>query len=101
NRLTGGLSPGYGYTGIVVATLGTLTLPGVAIAAVFLADLTVGASSAARSLGIPSQLGAVVQGVLLLTTVALLAVRRHRLGRSNGRDAGSVTGEVAAEAQPG
>jgi general nucleoside transport system permease protein len=101
NRLTGGLSPGYGYTGIVVATLGTLTMPGVAIAALFLGDLTVGASSAARSLGIPSQLGAVVQGVLLLTTVALMAVRRHRLRRTPGGDAGSVTGDVAAEAQPG
>jgi simple sugar transport system permease protein len=100
NRLTGGLSPGYGYTGIVVATLGTLTMPGVAIAAVFLGDLTVGASSAARSLGIPSQLGAVVQGVLLLTTVALLAVRRHRFRRSGAGDTGSVTGDVAAEAQP-
>ena len=42
NRLTSGLSPGYGYTGIVVATLGTLTMPGVAIAALFLGDLTVG-----------------------------------------------------------
>jgi len=101
NRLTGGLSPGYGYTGIVVATLGTLTMPGVAIAAIFLGDLTIGASSAARSLGIPSQLGAVVQGVLLLTTVALLAVRRHRSTRSDSGDAGSVTGDVAAEAQPG
>lgn len=101
NRLTGGLSPGYGYTGIVVATLGTLTMPGVAIAAIFLGDLTVGASSAARSLGIPSQLGAVVQGVLLLTTVALLALRRHRYRRSDTSDAGSVTGDVAAEAQPG
>ena len=101
NRLTGGLSPGYGYTGIVVATLGTLTMPGVAIAAIFLGDLTVGASSAARSLGIPSQLGAVVQGVLLLTTVALLALRRRRFGRSGAADAGSVTGDVAAEAQPG
>ena len=102
NRLTSGLSPGYGYTGIVVATLGTLTMPGVAIAALFLGDLTVGASSAARSLGIPSQLGAVVQGVLLLTTVALLAVRRNRLGRRTaGGDAGSVAGDVAAEAQPG
>ncbi len=101
NRLTSGLSPGYGYTGIVVATLGTLTMPGVAIAALFLGDLTVGASSAARSLGIPSQLGAVVQGVLLLTTVALLALRRNRLGRTAGGDAGSVAGDVAAEAQPG
>jgi ABC-type uncharacterized transport system permease subunit len=100
-RLTGGLSPGYGYTGIVVATLGTLTLPGVAIAAIFLGDLTVGASSAARSLGIPSQLGAVVQGVLLLTTVALLAQRRQRFRRTPGDDSASVTGDVAAEGQPG
>lgn len=88
NRLTGGLSPGYGYTGIVVAMLGTLAMPGVALAAIFLGDLTVGTSSAARSLGIPSQLGAVVQGVLLLTTVALLAVRRHRAQRADTADAG-------------
>ena len=101
NRLTGGLSPGYGYTGIVVATLGTLTLPGVALAALFLGDLTVGASSAARSLGIPSQLGAVVQGVLLLTTVALLALRRHHAARSDAPGAGPVAGDVAPEAQPG
>jgi len=102
NRLTGGLSPGYGYTGIVVATLGTLTMPGVAIAAIFLGDLSIGASSAARSLGIPSQLGAVVQGVLLLTTVALLAMRRQRSGRTGEADkGGSVTGDVAAEGQPG
>jgi len=103
NRLTGGLSPGYGYTGIIVATLGTLTMPGVVLAALFLGDLTVGASSAARSLGIPSQLGAVVQGVLLLTTVALLALRRHRFRRTEGADtdSGSATGNVAPEVQPG
>ncbi|MGH2380164.1 MAG: ABC transporter permease [Candidatus Limnocylindria bacterium] len=101
NRLTGGLSPGYGYTGIVVATLGTLTMPGVTMAAIFLGDLTVGASSAARSLGIPSQLGAVVQGVLLLTTIALLTLRRRRARRPAEAGAGSGTGDVAAEAQPG
>lgn len=107
-RLTGGLSPGYGYTGIVVATLGTLTMPGVALAGLALGDLTVGASSAARALGIPSQMGAVVQGVLLLTTVSLLAVRRHRLGRS--RDPGgasvlpaaaTVTDASADDEEPG
>ncbi len=81
NRLTSGLSPGYGYTGIVVATLGTLSMPGVALAGLFLGDLTVGASSAARTMGIPTQLGAVVQGVLLLTTIALLTLRRHRARR--------------------
>ncbi|MGH2357720.1 MAG: hypothetical protein ACRDGJ_06855, partial [Candidatus Limnocylindria bacterium] len=102
NRLTSGLSPGYGYTGIVVATLGTLTLPGVALAAIFLGDLSVGASSAARSLGIPSQLGAVVQGVLLLTTVALLALRRNRAGRvaPEAGAGGSVAADVAAGEAP-
>jgi ABC-type uncharacterized transport system permease subunit len=85
----------------VVATLGTLTMPGVALAALFLGDLTVGASSAARSLGIPSQLGAVVQGVLLLTTVALLALRRQRFRRGDAPYAGSTAGDVAPEAQPG
>jgi len=92
HRLTSGLSPGYGYTGIVVATLGTLAMPGVILAALFLGDLAVGASTAARSLGIPSQLGAVVQGVLLLTVVALLALRRGRSTRP------ADTGPAGAEA---
>ena len=81
NRLTGGLSPGYGYTGVVVATLRTLTMPGVTLAALFIGDLTVGASSAAQALGIPlARRGH--WGVLLLTTVALLALRRNRGGRA-------------------
>lgn len=101
NRLTGGLSPGYGYTGIVVATLGTLTMPGVAVAALFLGDLTVGASSAARSLGIPSQLGAVVQGVLLLTTIALLTLRRHHVRRLPATTPGDNGASPGAEVQPG
>jgi hypothetical protein len=42
-----------------------------------------------------------VQGVLLLTTVALLAARRHRFRRSTAPDAGSTAGDVAPEAQPG
>ena len=32
HRLTSGLSPGFGYTGIVVAMLGGLTMPGVLLA---------------------------------------------------------------------
>lgn len=84
-RLTAGLSPGFGYTGIVVATLGGLTMPGVAFAAVLLGDLRVGAGSTARALGIPSQVGEIVQATLLLVTIgtlAVLAVRRSRVGRA-------------------
>jgi simple sugar transport system permease protein len=80
-RLTAGISPGFGYTGIVVAMLGGLTMPGVALAGLLLGDLSVGAASAVRSLQIPSQLGAVVQGTLLLVVVAALALHRSRARR--------------------
>ena len=73
-RLTEGVSPGFGYTGIVVAMLGGLTMPGVLLAGLLLGDLSVGASSAVRSLQIPSQLGDVVQGTLLLVVIG---ARRH------------------------
>ena len=82
HRLTAGISSGFGYTGIVVAMLGGLTMPGVLLAGLLLGDLNVGANSAARTLGIPSQLGDVVQGMLLLVTVGLLAARRSLSGRS-------------------
>ena len=83
HKLTSGLSSGFGYTGIVVAMLGGLTMPGVLIAGLLLGDLTVGASSASRALKIPSEMGEVVQGVLLLVTVGLLAVRHGRIARSD------------------
>jgi ABC-type uncharacterized transport system permease subunit len=96
-RLTSGISPGYGYTGIVVATLGALSMPGVALAALLLGDLAVGASSAGRALGIPSQLGAVVQATLLLVTIALLAIRRNRLvGAAISPDAAGVAADAVA-----
>jgi general nucleoside transport system permease protein len=83
-RLTEGVSPGYGYTGIVVATLGALAMAGVALAALFLGVVNIGADTASRALGVPSQLGLVVQATLLLVTVALLVFRRYRVRRVGG-----------------
>jgi ABC-type uncharacterized transport system permease subunit len=80
-RLTATISPGFGYTGIVVAMLGGLAMPGVLLAGLLLGDLSVGASSAVRSLQIPSQLGAVVQGTLLLTVIGAVALFRSRSRR--------------------
>jgi general nucleoside transport system permease protein len=82
-RLTEGVSPGFGYTGIVVAMLAGLTMPGVLLAGLLLGDLSVGASSAVRSLQIPSQLGAVVQGTLLLVTIGSVAIYRWRAHRTD------------------
>ena len=86
-RLTEGVSPGFGYTGIVVAMLGGLTMPGVLLAGLLLGDLSVGASSAVRSLQIPSQLGDVVQGTLLLVTIGAVAIFRWRTTREHDRPA--------------
>ena len=84
-RLTEGVSPGFGYTGVVVAMLGGLAMPGVLLAGLLLGDLSVGASSAVRSLQIPSQVGDVVQGTLLLVVIGALAVYRWRTTREDDR----------------
>ena len=55
-RLTSGISAGYGYTGIVVAMLGGLSMPGVLLSALFLGDLRVGTNKAESALDIPSQI---------------------------------------------
>jgi simple sugar transport system permease protein len=78
-QLTTEISAGFGYTGIVVATLAALTAGGVVLVAVLLADVVVGSESAARVLQLPPQMGKVVTAVLLLTVVSLLVLRRYRL----------------------
>ncbi len=95
-----GISPEYGYTGIIVATFGGLHAVGVAIAAFFLALIDIGSTSASRALGIPSYLGNVVQATLLLVTMAVLLLNRYR-PRWVGRGGGSVTDSVVDAAAAG
>lgn len=73
------ISPGYGYSGIVVATLGNLHPVGVGLAALFIGLLTTGAQTASRALGVPSFLGDVIQAALLLVTLAMLLLRTYRV----------------------
>lgn len=84
-RLTEGISPGFGYTGIVVATLGGLTMVGVALAAFLLGLVNVGSGAASRVLDVPSQLGNVIVAALLLVTVTLLVFGRYRITRGGAR----------------
>ncbi|MEK7295297.1 MAG: ABC transporter permease [Actinomycetota bacterium] len=78
-RLTEGISGGFGYTGIIVSTLGGIHIAGAACAALLLAIVNVGSSSANRVFGIPAQLGDVIAGTLLMVTVALLLFRKYRI----------------------
>lgn len=78
-HLIDAISPGYGYTGILVATLGTLNLWGVALAAGFIGLIDTGAQSVSRALGVPVYLGDVIQATLLLVTLAVLLLQRYRI----------------------
>lgn len=82
HQLTGSIAVGYGYTGVVVATLGLLSATGVLLVGLLLGLIGVGAQNASLVLQIPFQMGHVVTAVLLLTVVSALALRRFRLVRS-------------------
>lgn len=89
HRLIAGFSPGYGYTGIVVALLARSHPLAVAPAALLYAYLETGAVIMERATDVPQELVTLVQGVLflLVTASALLAPVRRRLSRE-GADLG-------------
>ncbi|GAB4532672.1 MAG: ABC transporter permease [Anaerolineae bacterium] len=78
-HLIEGISPGYGYTGIIIAMLGGLVAPGVGLAALFIGLIDTGAQTVSRALGVPVYLGDVVQAALLLVTLGMLVLQNYRI----------------------
>lgn len=78
-HLIDAISPGYGYTGIIIATLGTLNAWGVALAALFIGLIDTGAQTVSRALGVPAYLGDVIQAALLLVTLGMLLLQSYRI----------------------
>lgn len=79
HKLSQEVSNSYGYTGIVVATLGALTAGGVVLVALLLGDITVGAQNASLVLQLPPQMGEIVSSLLMLTVLAMLVLRRYKI----------------------
>jgi len=77
--LTRDLSPGFGYTGIIVAMLALLHPLGVVATAIFVAGVFVGADSMSRAAGVPSYIADIMLASALLTMVLALALVRYRL----------------------
>jgi simple sugar transport system permease protein len=79
-----GLSPGYGFTAIIVAFLGRLNPVGCLIAGVFLAITFIGGENAQIMLRMPLDVTRVFQGLLLFYVLACdtLLLYRPRLVRS-------------------
>jgi ABC-type uncharacterized transport system permease subunit len=76
------ISPGYGYTGIIAATLGGLNPLGVSLASLFIGLIETGAQSVSRALGVPIYLGNVVEATLLLVTLSMLLLQNYRIRRA-------------------
>ena len=80
-NLTLDLSPGFGYTGVIVAMLALLHPLGVVISAIFVAGVFVGANSMSRAAGVPSYLADILLATALLTMVAALKLTHFQVRR--------------------
>ncbi len=78
-QVMAGLSPGYGYTGIVIAMLARLNPLGVIPAAVFFAVIITGAEAMSRATGVPVFLADVIQGTALVTMLVALLFTRYSI----------------------
>jgi general nucleoside transport system permease protein len=92
-HLQPGISPGYGFTAIIVAFLGRLNPVGILIAGLFLALTFIGGEQAQIAMKVPLDLTKVFQGILLFYVLACdsLILYRFRLVTSR---AGAAHGSV-------
>ena len=73
------MSPGYGYTGIVIAMLAGLNPLGVVAAAVFVAGVLVGADSMSRAASVPTYIADVIVAVALIAMLVAALAARYRI----------------------
>ena len=79
--LTLDLSPGFGYTGIVVAMLALLHPLGVVVSALFVAGIFVGADSMSRAAEVPTYIADILLAAALLFMVLAILLTRFRVVR--------------------
>ena len=81
------ISPGYGFTAIIVAFLGRLSPFGILLAALVLALTYIGGEAAQVALKIPNDMTRAFQGLLLMCVLAADAATRYRIRFSAGAGA--------------
>ena len=75
------MSPGYGYSGIVIAMLAGLHPLGVLAASVFVAGVLVGADSMSRAVGVPTYIADVIVAASLLSVLVATLLTQYRVRR--------------------
>lgn len=80
-RLRPDLSPGYGYTGIIVAMLAGLNPIGVLPAAILFGALINGSAQMRIATGVPTALTFAIQAIILLFLLSAQVLSRYRIRR--------------------
>lgn len=78
-RLIMDISPGYGYSGIVIAMLGNLHPAGVFFSALFFSVIIVGAQTMSRMTGVPTYIAEVIQGMALMVMLICLLFTEYKI----------------------
>ena len=78
-QLQPSISPGYGFTAIIVAFLGRLNPIGCLVAGIFLAITFIGGENAQISLRLPLDATRVIQGMLLFFVLACDSLVAYRV----------------------
>jgi general nucleoside transport system permease protein len=73
------MSPGYGYSGIVIAMLAALHPLGVLLASVFVAGVLVGADSMSRAINVPTYIADVIVAASLLSVLVATLLAQYKL----------------------
>ncbi len=73
------MSPGYGYSGIVIAMLAMLNPLGVVAAAVFVAGMLVGADSMSRAVAVPTYIADVIVATALIAMLVATLFTQYRI----------------------
>ena len=73
------MSPGYGYTGIVIAMLAALHPLAVVAAGVFVAGVLVGADSMSRAINVPTYIADVIVAASLISVLVATMLTQYRL----------------------
>ena len=71
-------SPGYAWTGIIASLMSSNHPVGILVSSIFLAGLTTGGSTIERSMGVPSEVTTIIQGIITLLITAKFAVKWYK-----------------------
>lgn len=73
------ISPGYGYTGIVIAMLSHLHPVGVLLSGIFLAVIEVGSQTMSRMTGVPTYISGVIEATSLIIMLIFLLFTEFKI----------------------